>query len=104
MSSIFKKYSVSITGSLSQVESVVDFAKRQGLTVKPPRCLESYNCRDCGSSAQSYMVNDEVWKEAGLLKSSNCCLRCLEIRLGRKLSKSDLINAPINDLALHSFA
>jgi hypothetical protein len=78
-------------------------------------------CIDCGMetapnddrrrrgarTSEWYMVHDAVWFAAGMpkrvptgynQKSSGdyLCIRCLEVRLGRALTRRDFTDAPIN--------
>lgn len=92
-----------VTGSLEQLELVRAFCKGSRIHVSKPRDVSEYSCRDCGKIGESYMVHSSLWKEAHLHPRENCCLRCLEIRLGRILRKSDFPDLPINGLALHSY-
>jgi hypothetical protein len=53
-------------------------------------------CSDCLSTwPEFYMVRDDLWKahgnDEGLL-----CMRCFEKRMGRKVVKADLNDAPLN--------
>ena len=55
-------------------------------------------CKDCGCfkyEALYYMVNDKVWEESNGLDSL-LCLYCLSKRLGRKLTRSDFKDIPMN--------
>jgi hypothetical protein len=67
-------------------------------------------CADCDVGTRSineyYMVHDHVWEQAwaGRLKSWHeldgqqvLCIGCLEKRLGRKLTRYDFTDAPVND-------
>lgn len=69
-------------------------------------------CFDCGIDTLAigsnwYMVHDHVWTAAwpdtkqlnGAAKplSEILCLRCLEQRIGRALTRSDFTDAPVND-------
>jgi hypothetical protein len=71
----------------------------------------SYFCKDCGIDTtpctgkrgcrhlwrwEHYMVHNEVWAKAGMA-DGYLCIGCLEGRLGRELSATDFIQAPIND-------
>lgn len=62
-------------------------------------------CTDCGEDTLStpegdwYMVRDDVWAAAGMTASAEDAYlhrRCLEKRLGRRLTQGDYTNAPIN--------
>lgn len=55
-------------------------------------------CAICGkANMDSYMVHNELWALAGLHPRDVAHAACLEVRLGRRLTVSDLIAAPIND-------
>lgn len=92
-----------ITGTPEQIAEVRAFCKGARIPTSHPRNPEEYLCKDCGGPSNSFMVHDHVWKQAGFKYKDNSCLRCLEIRLGRKLMKSDFPDLPINKLALHSY-
>jgi hypothetical protein len=52
---------------------------------------ERFTCSDCGEKDYSmYMVNDEIWDEHGNDKLT-LCKSCLEKRMGRKLTKKDIL-------------
>lgn len=77
-------------------------------------------CIDCGTetapnddrrrrgarTSEWYMVHDSVWFSAGMPKcepmgynqsaGNYLCVGCLEVRLGRQLTRSDFTGAPIN--------
>src|SRR6476646_263972 len=58
-------------------------------------------CRDCGRETcpeEYYMVEREVWREAGMGREGYLCIGCLESRLGRMLWASDFTGAPINGM------
>jgi|SRR6185369_3854360 len=62
------------------------------------RIRERYACKRCGKIADSYMVEDSVWKdEAKLAHRDNACLKCLEHILGRHLTMQDFKDVPINN-------
>jgi hypothetical protein len=48
-------------------------------------------CVDCGDVWDYYMVNDRVWKQAGLWRNQCCCRKCLVVRLRRPLDPMDFI-------------
>jgi hypothetical protein len=59
------------------------------------------HCADCGVNTfeanEYYMVHNSVWGAAGMeMESGMLCIGCLEERLGRQLTSSDFIDAPIN--------
>ena len=54
-------------------------------------------CPTCGQLwPVMFMVHDELWAESGIPDDEVICKFCLEVTLGRKLSLSDLNEAPIN--------
>lgn len=63
-------------------------------------------CHDCkinvsthsGIQEYAYMVYDHIWEKAGMSSQGGMlCIRCLERRLGRKLTKDDFDSlVPIN--------
>ena len=68
------------------------------------------HCDDCSVGTvpigEYYMVKAEIWEQAwpGRGKSWHAvpgheilCIGCLEQRLGRKLTRTDFTDAPIND-------
>jgi hypothetical protein len=46
-------------------------------------------CIDCGRLWDNYVVRDDVWQQAGLLPTDNCCRECLPLRLKRPLRPDD---------------
>lgn len=44
------------------------------------------------------MVHDEVWLEANPKGRGMLCIGCLELRLGRLLTKDDFTDAPVNSM------
>lgn len=42
------------------------------------------------------MVHDEVWETANPKRKGMLCIGCLELRLGRLLTKDDFTDAPVN--------
>lgn len=86
--------------------------------------VENHPCDDCGVHTVSYtngepnfpwewyMVNDEIWVEAGMPMDPEVehsgwgylCIGCLEQRIGRRLTKADFTDAPVNwpDPVLHA--
>lgn len=54
-------------------------------------------CKECRDvDYVTYMVRDDVWKEAGLDNNDFAHIECLEKRLSRKLVQSDFLDSPIN--------
>lgn len=59
--------------------------------------LRTTTCAHCGRiCGDSYMVHDELWAKADVDRGV-LHLRCLQIRLGRKLTLGDFTNYPINE-------
>jgi hypothetical protein len=65
------------------------------ITVRPMRDSETYNprCLDCGVDAdainESYMIHDDLWREANPAEAGQLCVGCCERRLGRRLCRKD---------------
>jgi len=65
-------------------------------------CEQEYSlfmgeCHDCESEDfQYYSVKNELWEQYGF-GLGLLCLPCFEKRLGRKLTKDDFIDCPLND-------
>lgn len=65
----------------------------------------SPRCVDCGWDTQQpgrseyYMVEHEVWEAAGMPRwlGGQMCIGCLEKRIGRKLTRADFMDVPLND-------
>ena len=50
-----------------------------------------FTCADCGEKEYSmYMVNNDIWDKYGNDKLT-LCKSCLETRMGRKLTKKDIL-------------
>jgi hypothetical protein len=59
-------------------------------------------CVDCGTDtdklSEYYSVTNKVWADAGMrADGGQLCIGCLEVRLGRKLYRSDFKKCPLND-------
>lgn len=54
------------------------------------------DCQDHISGHGLYMVNDKVWKKAGLHHQQDVNPACLEKMLGRELKKSDVRGGDLN--------
>lgn len=58
----------------------------------------AWTCVDCDRSTRKlleyYMVVDSVWAQVG--SPNMLCIGCLERRLGRPLTQSDMLSAPVN--------
>jgi hypothetical protein len=55
-------------------------------------------CLDCGMNTitEYYMVFDNIWNSVAGHMDGMLCIGCLEKRLGRKLTKKDFPDFPIN--------
>ena len=52
---------------------------------------ERFTCADCGEKDYNmYMVNNDIWEKHGNDKLT-LCKSCLETRMGRKLTKKDIL-------------
>lgn len=62
-------------------------------------------CLDCGidtiESNEYYMVNKDLWSQVTTEESGEgmLCIGCLEERLGRRLSRKDFIDVPVNEIS-----
>jgi hypothetical protein len=70
----------------------------------PEPWQETAECADCRWDTclldEWYMVNDNLWKAAGMEEMGGClCIGCLEERLGRRLRPDDFSDCLINKLA-----
>ena len=62
---------------------------------------DRFLCIDCSIDTfdEYYMVHDTVWLSVVVTKKSGMlCIGCLETRLGRRLTRADFTDAPINHL------
>ena len=59
-------------------------------------------CMDCsidtGKAGEHYMLLDEIWNQVCSSPLGMLCVRCLERRLGRRLTKNDFNNSYINSM------
>ncbi len=63
-------------------------------------------CVVCGKDAYIsgwYYVKNSVWKEAGFKPHQLAHCTCLAYRLGRRLTKDDFTDSPINDVVIAIF-
>ena len=64
--------------------------------------LDGFNCLDCGINTDTiheyYMVTNKIWKQVHPLDEGMLCIGCVELRLGRVLTRKDFSNAPLNNL------
>jgi hypothetical protein len=71
----------------------------------PPRGLAEFLVNRDGkvpirftADSEVYMVQDAVWKKAGIEPYGGClCIGCLERRIGRKLKPKDFPEHPFNN-------
>lgn len=62
-------------------------------------------CDACGADTlHNYMVHDDVWAAASLLKNEHAHIWCLESRLKRRLTLEDFTAFPCNDLIRFGFS
>lgn len=64
----------------------------------------NFYCVDCSHDTlqnEYYMVRHEIWKEYGAGKRM-LCVGCLEMRMGRRLTPPDFLDAPINYMSISS--
>lgn len=61
--------------------------------------MREFECIDCHENTHEigeyYMVTDSVWTKAGMTDGM-LCIGCLEDRIGRRLTKKDFPDYPIN--------
>lgn len=60
-----------------------------------------HECKDCGLDTkkvhEEYMVEDLLWKKAGMKPKDGClCIGCLERRIDRRLTHRDFTDIPVN--------
>jgi hypothetical protein len=62
--------------------------------------LELFWCLDCPLNTKElleyYNVHDNIWNSVASPNDGMLCIGCLENRLGRRLSRNDFSDAPIN--------
>lgn len=63
-------------------------------------------CTGCGRdiSCWQYMTRDDLWLWHNPEPELRVCLRCAEIRLGRRFRRSDFKPLPINNWIFRAFA
>lgn len=59
-----------------------------------------WKCLSCRNDTryEHFFLKDEIWFKVHNSKSGMMCINCIEIRLGRKLNKSDFTDCYINKL------
>ena len=65
------------------------------------RFLVNPLCVDCSVDVdyiqENYMVHDHVWQQAGMSpRGGRLCVKCIERRLKRKLTRRDFLLCPLN--------
>ena len=62
-------------------------------------------CLDCkvdtGKAFEHYMLVDSVWTKIHNSKFGMMCIGCVEVRLGRKLTRLDFNSSYVNNPKLH---
>ena len=79
----------------------VKLARKQNKLDKKHDRLWDPRCKDCKVDThyikESYMVMDHLWLSAGMTSDGGrLCIKCLEKRIGRKLTKRDFFCCPLN--------
>lgn len=64
---------------------------------------ERWDCKDCGkkcnvNSKDYYMVTNELWEKHGVVKGM-LCMDCIEVRIGRKLEKFDIMPCRVTEIS-----
>ncbi len=83
--------------------STARHVRRRVASMLMPQPQEVFPCTDCGHDCklmgERYMVTFEVWARAQLLGgyAYMLCVRCLELRIGRRLVAGDFIRCGLND-------
>lgn len=92
----------------SDLDKLKERIDETGLYVKP-RLLQ---CLDCQQIGELYMLEHSVWLEAipdyrEFIRQGfnhiNLCLQCVQVRLGRKLTLSDFMDARANELLFFGY-
>lgn len=65
---------------------------------------QPFVCTDCGERSEAYMVEDTLWLSVFPNLRGFCCIKCFEIRIGRKLMLTDLADKAINREILLGYA
>jgi hypothetical protein len=55
-----------------------------------------FACTDCGRFGLGFMLLDRIWDLAARSRSILLCIRCVEVRLGRRLEIADFADVPVN--------
>ena len=62
----------------------------------PPKSIRGLSCDTCNIIYFTYMITDDVWLSIFDNLKGYCCLKCLELKLGRELTIKDFVPTPIN--------
>ena len=67
---------------------------------KTMKSHKGFECMDCGKDTfyEYYMVYSRVWKKANPKVKGKLCIKCLEKRLGRKLTVNDFTKVKVNTI------
>jgi len=65
-----------------------------------PTSHKGFECMDCKRDTwnEYYMIHSRIWKKANPKIKGKLCISCLELRIGRKLNKSDFTKAKVNTM------
>ena len=79
----------------------VKLARKQRKLNKQYDQLWDARCKDCKVDThyiqENYMVHDHLWFSAGMTSDGGrLCVKCLERRIGRKLTRRDFFLCPLN--------
>jgi hypothetical protein len=58
-------------------------------------CLDCRRLLDIGNEPEVYLVDDRLWKRAGLTPWDGLCMMHLSERLGRPLRRADFVHAQL---------
>jgi hypothetical protein len=65
-------------------------------------CLDCRRLLDIGNEPELYLVDDGLWKRAGLDPYDGLCLMHLSERLGRPLRRADFVHAVLPEESILS--
>lgn len=70
--------------------------------------LKDFACKGCGfdtlNNNEYYMVKNEIWLYVNNGRSEGMlCIGCVELRLGRRLTRKDFTDAPINGYEIFKY-
>ncbi|PVA39734.1 Uncharacterised protein [Mycobacteroides abscessus subsp. abscessus] len=72
---------------------------------KPRVAARDWSCADCGVDTDNvdgqghdeyYMLHRDLWLEINPNDAGHLCIGCAESRLGRRLTRTDFTDAPVN--------